>query len=291
MQLRHYLEHVYLPSRPNVSKATATQYAVGVNLLEQFAGDVTLDDLDADLLLGFVRWLRDSGRSASTVNGRRNYISILWRDAHERGYVESPPPSNRKLPKFTEPKRLPVAWTVEQVRTLLTACENAPPIPRFKPHHWYGTHWRAIVLTIWDTGHRLKALLNCPRDAIQDGCLRMPAEITKTHHEQVHELSPQTLAAIDKLPPHEMLFPWPFKRRQIWERISSDVLIPAGLPHDRRHKFHCLRKSSISYVAAAAGEIAAMVHAGHTNVQTTRGYIDPTISRPAVNAVKLLPRL
>jgi len=141
--------------------------------------------------------------------------------------------------------------------------------------------------------------LSCPRTAVDDqGFLRIAAELQKHLGETCHELRRDTLEAIRRLPEHELLFPWPYAKRQIWLRYERDILGPAGLlqrgdfPDYRNLKFHKLRRTSASHLAAVAGEYAAMQHLGHGNIETTRkSYLDPSIALPRESAAKILPAL
>jgi len=293
MDLRDFLTDRYALRHQNAGPKTIAQYLIAVNLFGTHLGrEPLVDDLLPDTVLRFLRWLHDSGRAPRTVNSKRQALLTLWRDAFRDGKTVTRAPDNGDVPRLTEPRRVPVAWTVDEMRRLKRACVAAPRIPRFDPQR-DGRHWLALILVMWETGHRLNSLLTVQRSAIDErGVLRVPAELTKTYTEMVDELSPETLAAVAAMPDHPMLFPWPFSRRQIWVRFEKDVLIPAGLPFDRLRKFHCIRRSSASHVCAAAGEYAAQQHMGHRSVAVTiKSYLDPTIAFQRMSAAKVLPKL
>ena len=145
------------------------------------------------------------------------------------------------------------------------------------------------MLALYDTGHRLEAILLSEVSDLQNGFLT--ARKTKQDRETVHKLHADTLAAIENLPEHEsgLLFPWPFKRRQIWREFGK-LLDKAGLSGGRRNKFHKLRRTSATHLAAVAGIEAAEQHLDHkTHGLAYSTYIDPRFM-PTIKAADVLPR-
>lgn len=290
--LREYFAEMFVPLNPHVGGSTAEQYRNAVNSFCEWCGGARVDSLTVENVAKFLGHLVDSGRSEKTANHRRQALLRVWRFAYENGDISTPPPYRGQLKRFREPKHAPVAWTVDEMRRLKQACDNAPSLPRFKPPVWLGCHWWALILLMWETANRLDCLLELKRAALDErGYLRVPAPTQKNRAETVHRLSAATIEAIRQLPEHQLMFPWPFRKRQIWIRYEKDVLIPAGLPVDRHHKFHCLRKTSASHMCAAEGEYAAMRHLNHGSLEVTRKYLDPTISYKQVSAADVLPEI
>ncbi|MCH7688632.1 MAG: hypothetical protein IH899_18445, partial [Planctomycetes bacterium] len=138
-------------------------------------------------------------------------------------------------------------------------------------------------------GHRLRSVLLARTEDLQDGYLT--ARNTKQNRETVHKLHADTLTALKVLPPHPsgLLFPWPFKRRQIWREFGI-ILKAADLPGGRRNQFHKLRRTSATHLAAAVGIEAAERHLGHVTPGLARSaYIDPRYL-PTIKPTDHLPR-
>ena len=104
------------------------------------------------------------------------------------------------------------------------------------------------------------------------------AESQKQRADQVLRISEATadyLAAIWQ-PERELVWPLDCSRATFY-RHADAIFGAAGLPHDAKSKFHCLRKTSLSYTAAAYGRAAACDKAGHSSMAMTDRYLDPTI--------------
>lgn len=292
--LEQFLFEVYLPKNPQVGEEAAKQYRCACRHFDTFvSGDVSMRAMTVDHVADCLQAISDTGRANRTVNNCRQILLTLWQWAYELDLKDDPPPTKRRLPKLREPKIVPNSWTLEQMATLKEACLAAKPLPRFKPYLWTGQHWWALCSLIWDTGHRVTALLKTPRDALDsDGYLHVSAEDTKHFGEMVHKLKPSTIALIESLSDGDLLLHWPKKPRQLWVCFERDVLVPSGLPYGARHKFHCIRRTSASHLYAATGSpYDAMAHLGHTRIETTWGYLDPKITGKKKAAAKLLPEI
>jgi len=60
--------------------------------------------------------------------------------------------------------------------------------------------------------------------------------------------------------------------------LAERLLAKAGLPADRKHLFHCLRRTSESYAAAARGISWAAERVGHSESVARRRYVSPAIA-------------
>jgi len=87
-------------------------------------------------------------------------------------------------------------------------------------------------------------------------------------------------------PKRDLIFPWHSARTYIHEKYRS-FLKRAGLPHTRKHLFHCLRKTSASKFKAAGGDPVELL--GHMDPNVTRVYMVPAIIR-SVHPADVLPR-
>ena len=275
MTLSQFFRHVY-PSRRYISPGTVTTYWATIHRFQAWHGKpILLSRLSANLLRDFLRDYRAKNSNAS-VNQKRRTLLVLWRWAYRWGHCPHAAPEPHEIPKLPVPKRTPTAWTVEEFGRLLESCVVAAPI-----HHkdivWDHRHWRALFLVIYDTGERLEALLKTARcDLSHTAHLTIRGEHRKGQkRDLVRKLHAQTMEAIEALPPHARLFPWPMCRRAIFERVNP-ILHAAGLPVDRRSKFHMGRRTSATQVAVALGIAAASKHLDHSTIQlTVDRYIDP----------------
>jgi integrase len=70
--------------------------------------------------------------------------------------------------------------------------------------------------------------------------------------------------------------PFGFVHRGTLYHHLENLLRAAGLPTDRRHKFHCLRRTHASYLKRAGGD--ARESLDHQSDETTRRYyFDPRV--------------
>ena len=285
MGLSYFLESIYLNDRLDITEGASHQLRVAVRLLNRFAGPVALNGLSKALLVDWMRALGE-GRSAATVNGRRSSVLSIWNYAAELAYCDLPP----RIPKRREPQRLPVVWTIEQVGQILGACAQVPGV-------WLGVPvslaWRLAVLVCWDTACRIGSLLAAK---VQDvdlcaGTWQVPAESMKGRRaDRLYRLHPDTIDTISRTLPsaRTRLFPYPFAPRQVFSSYAR-LLRLAGLPADRQHLFHCLRRSSESYAAQARGIEFAAAAVGHGVDVARRSYVSPVLC-PGPSLIDAIPR-
>jgi len=285
--LQAYLDH-YIDQRLDLSKLTAQQLAVSVRLLDRFAGaSVRLTDLQRKTVIEWMRWLRDGPppRSA-TVNSKRRAILTLWRHAAAAELIEPPP----EVPCLREPTRLPVAWSLDEVARILAACDRQTGRWEHVPTRMY---WRLIVLLIWDTGCRIGEVLKAKLEEVdlQRRTWHVPAENTKGRRcDRLYRLHSETIDLIRRTvpPSRKRLVPYPYRHRQIWVEFG-EILRDAGLPDDRRHKFHALRRTAESYAAAARGIGWAAAAVGHSPAVARKSYVNPLVA-PGPSLAEVLPR-
>ena len=289
--LMEYLDATYIPARLELTEGSAEQLRVAVRRFSAWLGrEATLADLDAPLLVSWLRAQRET-LSPSTVNSRRGSILALWNDAADAGLVEPPP--RRGVPKVREPLPVPEAFTLEEMARLVAACRCAPG--RWSPGVPAGFCWEILVSLIWDTAVRIGSVLGARVDDVdrRRGTWLVPARHVKGRRaDRLFRLHPDTVGliaeSVDDWPARERLFPFPFGRRQLWPHFSK-ILDDAGLPSTRRHKFHCLRRSSESHAAAVLGVAATAEIVGHSEAVARKHYIAPSIVGTQ-SLVDVLPR-
>lgn len=267
--------------RLDLSKGHLEQLEIAVGHFERAnGGAVPLEEMKPDHVRRMMRALIDLKKAPRTVNNYTRSILNLW------DMTPGAPACPRKeIRLLIEPERYPTAWRTEQVSALVDACRRAPV-----QRGWGPDHWLALILTVYDTSLRIGCLLRLSTSALcpAEGSLLVPGELQKGRADTFQRLHPDTIDRLVKLPrPDDRLFPWPYVREELWRRLESLILIPAGLPHGRRDKFHRLRRTSYTLVAKAFGVEAASRHAAHKQ-DLSRFYLDR--SQIDADPLQALPR-
>lgn len=273
--LKDFYLTVYEPLKlRGKSKSTKHQYLVQIRHLKRFLlHEPTFADLTDESMSRFLSWFRDKrGRSAATVNKARNHLLALWRLAARRGVVAAYP----DVPPEIEPERVPQAWLQEELQRLFSAClEEQGSLAGVPAGKW----WRTLHLCAWDTAERKSALLSLKwaNADLARGWLLIPAECRKgKRRDKAFQLHPDTVVALREIlePRRELIFPWPYHANYLYPRYKM-ILSRAKLPCDRKHLFHCMRKSTASYFEAAGGNATALLD--HSSRSVTEAYLDPRI--------------
>lgn len=268
--------------RPN----TRRNYEINLRHFDAFLGrPATVDDLTDTTVTDCMWWLfGDGNRAARTANKFRDCILATWRLLHRKGLVDRWP----DVAPLVEPERAPVAWTRPQLARLWEACDKQQGMIHNVPSRLW---WHALHAVLWDSGERIAAVvrLEWPEVDLESGYVRCRAENRKGGRaDRVYRLHVDTVTALTAIQRdrNTRVFPWPWTYTYLWRRYGV-LLSGAGLPSDRQHKFHCVRKSVASYFEAAGGNATELL--GHSSRRVTRRYLDPTICR-APQATDLLFR-
>lgn len=261
---------VYFPRKMSIrSPKTHKQYFFACENFEKFLGrPAIIADLTDDNLYGLVRFLEQKKLAPKTVNERVGRLKSLWSWLHRRGYLTTGPTVER----IPEPRRMPLAWSEEQLRQLFAALEleDLPVGPLPGPRWWLAWHCLA-----WNTAERLEALMSVRWDWLAGDRLHVPAEVRKSRTSDiVYQLWPETLAVLDSIrePPRELILPWPYSFPSTWYNRYERILARAGLPHDRKSKAHRMRVSHATWVRALSGHSAANL--GHASEETTKRHYE-----------------
>lgn len=261
-------------------------YKTTINHFRKFKGDEpTLADLNDLTVNRYLKWFRDLPRSPASVNKERANVLAIWRFACRKGYVTIWP----DVPMEREPERIPQAWSKSQLETLLRCCKHETgEIAGINAADW----WTALHLVCWDTGERIGAVVGLLWDNVdlEKMSLLVRAETRKGgKRDRLYVISSDTKVALKKIyrPNAELVFPWPYVRNYIWNRYEK-ILAKAGLPTDRKSKFHRMRRSVASHAEAAGGNATELLD--HSRRSVTVAYLDPRIVRKA-QAVDVLFRL
>jgi integrase len=288
ISVREFYIATYRPMRlAGRPASTNEQYRVCLNQLYRFCGhDPTLAELSAELVAGVMFQMTEQGRSVATANKFRAHAMALWKFARRRKLVDE----FEEVDRLREPRRLPIAWTTEQMGQILRAAYESPGIVCGRPA---GLWWFAIIHTVLDTGSRIGAIMQLRREDcdLDDGTVLLRAETQKQLADQLLPLRPSCVRVLRMLDsPREMLFTWPFDHCgasfPTLNRHLRKLLKRAGLPHGRKDLWHKFRRTCASYIKAAGGDPTAQL--GHSSAQVTAAYLDPHITQTR-RQVDLLP--
>jgi integrase len=273
--LQDLFENQYLRRKlRGASAASIRNHTINLRHFSRSLGhEATVDDLTNDNVADAMYYLIDNGREPRTANKLRDTISALWRFLARQGIVETWP----DIPPVTEPERVPVAWTREELARLWRACDAQQGWIGGVPSNLW---WHTLHAVLWDTGERIGATMQATWEDmdLRRGFFVARAEYRKNRRQdKVHRLHEDTVMLLERsrTTRRERVWPWPYSFGLIWHWYAR-LLKSAGLPHGRERKFHCIRKSSASYFEAAGGNATKLL--GHSNRRVTERYLDPRVT-------------
>ena len=181
--------------------------------------------------------------------------------------------------------KIPVAMLQHEMRSLFSAIAKYKGTIRGVPGHVF---MLALLLTMLVTGERVNALCHVTRDDVDLRGRWIRVRFRKqTGNEMMKRLNRPTAKAIRALMEshnHERIFG--IVHRTSLYKPLNDILRSAGLPVDRQHKFHCLRRSHASYLKRAGGDARASLGQSSEEI-TVKYYYDPRLTEH-VHPVDLL---
>lgn len=149
----------YVEDRVDMKPVSIEQIERAVNVYGTLLGrPARISDLTKPSIIRFMRWIVDEGGAPVTANRKRTYLKSLWFLANDIGLMEPPP----KLRAMKVPDRIPTSWIPEEIAIILRACDESEPLPC----GWGPTHWRALVMTLYDSCCRVGAVLKCPAEPL-----------------------------------------------------------------------------------------------------------------------------
>lgn len=300
MKLIDLFENLYRPLRLRGRSAnTSRLYHCTFRAFARGIGHVpTLADLD-ELVLAKYLEQRAVEVSPLTAEKERTQLMALARLAWERRLLEVLPVC---LPSPV-PERIPTAWTIDDMKRLMTLAAipatygKAGDLKRHgRTPEIFAKIIPAIVATVWDTGERIGALLECRTDDFHRPALMVKAEYRKgKKNAKLMNLSEETCDRIEvsiAAGDGTKLFPWPLVPSYLCT-VFGRVVKAAGLERDdvaRGQRFHQVRRTALSHFAALGGDATLM--AGHSESKTTRRwYLDPRLTERGPKPCDVLPRL
>jgi integrase len=278
--LSAFFAEFYRPRRLlDGSPLTLQQYAVTLRKFSAFLGrPAQITDLDEDRLTEFLSTLTGH-LSACSVNSARKHLLALANFANRKGFLAEAP----DVAKVRLPKRIPVAYTAEQIGQLLSACRDIKGLINGVPGTLF---WSAAFLVLYDTGIRAGPLWLLTWGDWQPPSLLVRAETQKHKADQLLRVREQTAEAIEAIrqPPRDRIFDWPYSDRIKYVRIKR-IFKSAGLPHGRRDLCQRIRRTTATLMHDAGAD--ATTQLGHSSDRITREhYLDQSHT---VQAADVLP--
>lgn len=274
MSLRYFFDQEFVPLfLRGRSDRTKKLYLTTLRNFDTFLSRAaTLNDLTDESVSRFLSWFRSLPRSPYSTNKERNNLLAIWRFAARKKFLDHWPDVKPEI----EPKRIPRAWTQDELGRLVESCrQEIGFISGIPAADW----WVAIHLVAWDSGERITPLLTLTWGCVDlsGGWLHVPAEMRKGKRaDRVYRLAPDTVVALKRIREQKrsLVFPWDLNRNYLWNKYEP-ILERAGLPTDRLSKFHRMRKSVASHCEARGGNATELL--GHSSRKVTMAYLDPRI--------------
>jgi integrase len=277
--LTELFETLYRPHKLAYSaESTIYQYRLNLRRFRDFLErEPLVTDLRDALVTECTGWIMaKQGLSAGSASKFRDNVCALWRFLARKGVIATWP----DVDQVPEPVRIPRAWTRDELARLWAYLRLMPgELCGVPASDWF----LSLHSVLWDSGERIGALLltEWPQVDLAGGWIWVKAEARKGRlADKLYKLHPQTTEWLARIqsPARKLVWPWPYNREYLWT-LYGGILARAGLPCDREHKFHCMRRSVGSHAAAAGGNAQQML--GHADGSTTREhYLDPRITRP-----------
>lgn len=267
MYLSDYVQTYLLQNQ--VGPLYGYQLRCTIGVFDKWLGRTAkIADLSDELVNKWIIWQQGRGVSPATVRSQRGNLLAIWRSAFQDALTEVEP---KRVRKVRVPDYIPVAFTEQDARNLLTAAAQMRGFDQatgLSTSAW----WKAFVYVAWDSGLRLGDILTLTMDEIrQDGLI--VRRLNKTGRIHAAQLSKETLEAIEAMGhrvPGEV-FPLGCKRDTFYARFRR-LAGKAGVTGTSKF----LRRGS----ATACEKIvpgSAMAHLGHrTPGLAYKHYVDPT---------------
>lgn len=283
MLLRNLLLDYYAPMT-GISDRTIKLYCYTISAWADLLGRApTIADLEE---LGVARFLSHRVRTlaAATAAKDRAQLRAIWEFAARRKLCTTWPTT----PRIIVPERIPEAWMTDELhRLIMSSEEERMPIAGFPG----AAVWRALLLLGYESGERIAALIALQCKDVRGCNVIFRAENRKGRRRDImREISVECADALIAVrrSPEETAIPWNHHNTYLYRRMNI-ILKRAGLPTDRRSKFHRIRKTTASYYEQAGGSAQRLLD--HNSPQTTRVYLDPRIVRPKFTAPDVLPKV
>lgn len=274
--VRQFVEHAYIPQHLALAPRSAEQLRIVARKFQEHAGPVPIADVTDDQCTAFLRsMLADGKHAATTINSRRRELVTILRFAWKKRFRDEVP---RDVPRVRELRKLPVAWTVDEISNLVgfSGRLSGSVGPCLACHFW-----PALELVAYWTGARIGDILRIGSADVDLERGEILVCASKTGKQKLYRIHHQAVEAVRAIydPRRELLFDWPYSPGHLFVVFRS-IVVAAGIPYDgqARGLFHRLRRTNLSYCWAADRRLA-QDQADHGSERTTRAhYIDPRIA-------------
>ena len=261
------LREDYVATNPAIrSNETRRLLRISTSRFAEFLGrECDAADLTDRNLAAYMQHRRSMGIAETTLERETAKLLTLARYAALCGLT---PPPRMRLVK--SPLGAPVALLRHEVRALWKAAAGYQTAVGGVSGHLYMT---ALLDTLWDTGSRLGAVYAITRGDIDLAGRWVTLRTLKGGGAvQVRQVRRATAKSLAKLLAASA-GPRPFAvfghQSSLYHHLNK-LLAVAGISVDRRHKFHCLRRSHASWLYRAGGDATQSL--GHATEATTRKY-------------------
>jgi len=258
----------------SASSHTVRQFEVTIqNFYDFLEKRPTIRDLTSDNVQDAMHWMISRGRSIPTANKLRANLLALWRFEAREGRLKKWP----NVPKLIEPDRIPTAWSADQLHQLFSAIGQAPgTICGIPARLW----WLSLHSVLWDTGERIGAVLSSTWGDvdIHGGTVIFRAQHRKfKKRDRCHPLHAHTLALLRSIefPSRNLVCPSDCHYSTLLKRYKG-ILRVSGLPFDRKHMLHCMRRSTASFYEAAGGNATDLLDHSSRDI-TKKFYLDTRV--------------
>ena len=273
MELRAFFETIYLDER-DLAQQSARQLRLSLNHFIRFCGyEVLIDRLDHSHLN---RWCSSiSHLSPRTIKRRLQDVLCVWDYAYSVGVTENAP--NRKRVRSVRiSKRLPEAWTLEQLRSMTnSAATFTDVLPNGVIR---GNALTAAICTGFYSALRASDLMRLSRCQVASG-VGAVQQAKRRGDEVLVRLPEWFIAWINEAYPKKetRIVAWPHRLEYFYDAWDK-MLLRANLPIGRTEKLQKLRRTSVTYGELAQRGFGAQL-AGHApGTRTTYdSYADPRI--------------
>lgn len=284
--LHDFLHHVYSPLTM-ISAETLENYSGTVRLFDRFACRPTWSLITPEMLGAFFQHYIAEGGTPVTALSHYRALHAILRQARRRGLLRI------RVSQIPQPKpvdKLPVAWSVDEFTRIVSMSRTLPGrVGRYPLADWMP----GLLLTCWSSDWRISAVMSIKTVRVNLEQGYVVSIERKTRSERFVELVPDAVEALRKIwgPREELFGDWRADRfsRQ-WKKLNSVLGTCIRLAGVRDiGRFHAIRRTATTAIAASEGVDAAARFAGHSNYRVTvKHYIDPT-QMPRVGSK--LPRL
>lgn len=285
MTLQQVLLDYYAPMT-GISGRTLKLYGYTLRAWAEVLGrDPELADLEE---LPVAKFLAHRVRTMSPASAAKDRAQCraIWEFCSRRGLVKTWP----SMPRIVVPERVPEAWLAEEMQAILASAALEPGETAGFP---LAKIFRALVLLCYETGERISAVLELRCQEVRGCSVIFRAESRKGKiRDIVREISVECADALMAVrrKPTDTAIPWGYAPTYVYTKLDS-ILERAGLPTDRRSKFHRFRKTCASYYEAACGSGSAQLLLDHASSKTTKAYLDPRIVKSGASAPSVLPKV